>query len=146
MNHDDVQVRDFSPFREDYAEITAAAQLYNDSFNLDAVAASFGIFKILRFFDLQRNLCASYGHHSIVPMLSSPHLCCPPNLQIYSPQVCGTRRRRSCYIYRHAAHHDCRICTCRHAKPMPFEMPIMCAFSDPMCPNCRHEYFWARIG
>lgn len=58
-----VQVRDFSPFREEYAEITAAAQLYNDSFNLDAVAASFGIFKILRFFDLQRNLCDHFLKH-----------------------------------------------------------------------------------
>ena len=49
-------VRSFSPFAEEYVEITAEADRYNASFAFDAIAASFGIFKIFRFFDLQRNL------------------------------------------------------------------------------------------
>ena len=36
--------------------MSAEAGMYNDSFAFDAIAASFGILKIFRFFDLQRNL------------------------------------------------------------------------------------------
>jgi len=50
------EVRSFSPFSDKFEEISAAVALYNESFSLDAIAASFGIFKILRFFDLQVNL------------------------------------------------------------------------------------------
>jgi len=50
------EVRNFSPFSNKFEEISAAVDLYNQSFSLDAIAASFGIFKILRFFDLQTNL------------------------------------------------------------------------------------------
>jgi len=50
------EVRSFSPFTDVFPEITAAASQYNISFSLDAIAAFFGIFKIFRFFDLQRNL------------------------------------------------------------------------------------------
>ena len=49
-------VRTFSPFTTVYPEITASANRYNESFAFDAIAASFGIGKIFRFFDLQRNL------------------------------------------------------------------------------------------
>ena len=49
-------VRNFDPFSDTYQEITAAVTLYNDSFSLDAIAASFGIIKIFRYFDLQDNL------------------------------------------------------------------------------------------
>ena len=47
------EVRSFSPFAAEFEEISAAVALYNLSFSLDALAASFGIFKILRYFDLQ---------------------------------------------------------------------------------------------
>ena len=50
------EVVNFSAFGTDYVELTAAASQYNSSFAFDAIAASFGIFKIFRFFDLQRNL------------------------------------------------------------------------------------------
>ena len=50
------QVRAFSPFAETYTEITGPSTMYNDSFAYDAIAATFGILKIFRFFDLQRNL------------------------------------------------------------------------------------------
>ena len=50
------EVRSFSPFAAEFEEISAAVALYNFSFSLDALAASFGIFKILRYFDLQINL------------------------------------------------------------------------------------------
>ena len=50
------KVRSFDPFATKYVEITGPAGQYNNSFAFDAIAASFGIFKILRFFDLQRNL------------------------------------------------------------------------------------------
>ena len=49
-------VMNFSPFADKYVEVTAPAQMYNESFAFDAIAASFGIFKIFRYFDLQRNL------------------------------------------------------------------------------------------
>jgi len=50
------EVQNFSPFSETIVEITEASRLYNNSFAFDAIAASFGIFKIFRFFDLQPNL------------------------------------------------------------------------------------------
>jgi len=49
-------VQGFDPFTNEVVEITVEAALYNDSFAFDAIAASFGIFKILRYFELQRNL------------------------------------------------------------------------------------------
>ena len=49
-------VRNFSPFSEEYVEVTAEANSYNASFAFDAIAATFGVLKIFRFFDLQRNL------------------------------------------------------------------------------------------
>jgi len=49
-------VQNFDPFTPEYVELQREARMYNDSFAYDAVAASFGIFKIFRFFELQRNL------------------------------------------------------------------------------------------
>ena len=49
-------VRNFSPFASEYVEISAPAAQFNESFAFDAIAASFGIFKIFRYFELQRNL------------------------------------------------------------------------------------------
>ena len=49
-------VREFRPYSEEYQEITAAVTLYNLSFSLDALAATFGLVKIFRYFDLQENL------------------------------------------------------------------------------------------
>jgi hypothetical protein len=49
-------VANFDPFNPDYVELTAAANMFNSSFAFDAIAATFGVIKIFRFFDLQRNL------------------------------------------------------------------------------------------
>ena len=50
------EVTSFSPFIEEYVELSAAATQYNNSFAFDAIALSFGIMKIFRYFELQRNL------------------------------------------------------------------------------------------
>lgn len=50
------EVTSFSPFAEQYVELTSAAAQYNNSFAFDAIALSFGIMKIFRYFELQRNL------------------------------------------------------------------------------------------
>ena len=49
-------VSNFSPFATEYQELTAAAVTYNQSFAFDAIAATFGVIKILRYYELQRNL------------------------------------------------------------------------------------------
>jgi len=50
------EVVSFTPFATEFVELAAAAELFNQSFAFDAIAMSFGIFKIFRYFDLQRNL------------------------------------------------------------------------------------------
>ena len=50
------EVRSFSPFTDQFAELSAAALQYNQSFVFDAIAATFGIFKIFRYYELQHNL------------------------------------------------------------------------------------------
>ena len=43
------EVTSFSPFIEEYVELSAAATQYNNSFAFDAIALSFGIMKIFRY-------------------------------------------------------------------------------------------------
>ena len=50
------EVQSFDPFATEYTEMSGPATQYNFSFAIDAIAAAFGIVKIFRFFDLQRNL------------------------------------------------------------------------------------------
>jgi len=50
------RVANFSLFAESYQEVSSLANMYNNSFVIDSLAAFIGIFKVFRYFELQRNL------------------------------------------------------------------------------------------